>query len=317
LRPFHPLFSNPHSLTVAASLWPRRLDTWRFPVERCLYPVEAGVEILLCSQRPSREPLGELLLVHGLEGSGEARYMRSLSQTALAAGYAASRFHIRGCCGRSNALYHAGLTSDLLSVLRQLARQGRAPVHLAGFSLGGNLVLKLAGELGHEAPALIASLAAISTPLDLAACSRRIGEPGNRLYERRFVSRMRRRLVAGGHATRSQLHPVNTVYDLDDQFTAPAFGFRDADHYYRTQSAIGFLDRIRVPTLLIQAQDDPLIPFQIFQDPRLTGNPSIRLLAPARGGHLGFLASRRPRFWADGEILDWIRNLRGACAVYY
>src|SRR5262249_39585128 len=152
--------------------------TKRYPVEAKLYRTEADVQVLVQSQRPRGEALGEIILTHGLEGSGESGYMRSLSQAGLEAGFAMHRFHMRTCGGTERlcqTLYHAGLTSDLLSVARQLHQQGRTPVYLAGFSLGGNVTLKLAGELGESASSLIAGICAISTPIDLAACVKRMG----------------------------------------------------------------------------------------------------------------------------------------------
>src|SRR5205823_5426478 len=134
-------------------------------------------------------PAGEIVMVHGLEGSGATGYMRSLSAAALRAGFAAHRFHMRTCGGTERhcaTLYHAGLTADLLAVLRQFRQAGRAAAFLVGFSLGGNVVLKLAGELGDAARPLIRGVCAVSTPLDLAACARRIAEPDNRLYQARF-----------------------------------------------------------------------------------------------------------------------------------
>src|SRR5215831_2157405 len=140
LRPFRPIVPNHHLLTIAGNFWPRRLDTKRYPVEAKLYRTEADVQVLVQSQRPRGEALGEIILTHGLEGSGESGYMRSLSQAGLEAGFAMHRFHMRTCGGTERlcqTLYHAGLTSDLLSVARQLHQQGRTPVYLAGFSLGG------------------------------------------------------------------------------------------------------------------------------------------------------------------------------------
>ena len=166
--------------------------------------------------------------------------------------------------GSARTLYHAGLTSDLLAVLRQLRSEGRAPAFLVGFSLGGNVVLKLAGEMGESARPLVRGVCAVSTPLDLAACARRIAQPANRLYERRFVRRMRARLCATGRYQKRNFRGLRSVKDIDDRITAPSFGFGDAANYYRTQSAIRYLDGIRVPVLLIQAKDDTIVPFDIF-----------------------------------------------------
>jgi predicted alpha/beta-fold hydrolase len=248
-------------------------------------------------------------MVHGLEGSGEAGYMRSLSAAALGAGFAAHRFHMRTCGGTERlcrTLYHAGLTSDLLAVLRQLRSEGRAPAFLVGFSLGGNVVLKLAGEMGESARPLVRGVCAVSTPLDLAACARRIAQPANRLYERRFVRRMTARLCATGRYQKRNFRGLRSVMDIDDRITAPSFGFGDAANYYRTQSAIRYLDGIRVPVLLIQAKDDTIVPFDIFAAGAVRANPWIEVMATEHGGHLGFIGRRPHRFWADDAIMEWI-----------
>ncbi|MBI3469899.1 MAG: alpha/beta fold hydrolase [Candidatus Solibacter usitatus] len=310
MRPFEPLVPNPHFLTVAGNYWPRALDTARFPANSRLYRTEPDVQVLVQSQRPPGPLRGEIVLVHGLEGSGESGYMRSLAQAGLEAGYAMHRFHMRTCGGTAHlcrTLYHAGLTSDLLAVLRQL--ESEAPVSLVGFSLGGNVVLKLAGELGDRAQGLIAAVCAVSTPIDLAACARRIGRIDNRIYERRFLRRMFARLLATGRYQEADFRGIRSIYEIDDRVTAPSFGFRGADHYYATQSSHQFLERIRVPALLIQARDDTFIPFDIFRHPAFDANPCLRLLAPKRGGHVGFIARSAPRFWVDGVVLEWMEGL--------
>jgi uncharacterized protein len=300
---FEPLFRSPHLQTIAANFWKRPDADRQFPIERRLVRTEPSVQVLVESQRPATPALGEIVMVHGLEGSGKAGYMRSLAAAALNAGFAAHRFHMRTCGGTGHlcdTLYHAGLTSDLLAFLRELG----APAFLVGFSLGGNVVLKLAGELGDSA--LLRGVCAVSTPLDLAACARRIGEWDNRIYERRFTRRMRERLLATGRYSRSDFAGLNSVFQIDDRITAPSFGFGDAPNYYQTQSAIGYLDAIRVPTLLIQAKDDTFIPFDIFEASAVKANPHIQLIATEYGGHLGFIGRRPHRLWVDAVIMEWI-----------
>ena len=305
MLPFDPLFRNPHWQTIAGHYWPRTASP-AWPLESRFFQTEPGVQVLVQCQLPHSAPARApaLVLVHGLEGSGSAGYIRSLAASALARGWAAHRFHMRTCGGTerlSNTLYHAGLTSDLHAVLRQIG-----PAFLVGFSLGGNVVLKLAGELGERGPELIRGVCAVSTPLDLAACARRIAEPDNRLYELRFIRRMRARLLATGRFSASDFAGLRRLIDLDDRITAPAFGFRGAAEYYETQSAIHFLPRIRVPALLVQAKDDTFIPYGIFESAAVGSNPHIELVATGEGGHLGFLARQPHRFWADRVILDWI-----------
>jgi predicted alpha/beta-fold hydrolase len=294
---------------VAGHLWKRDGGEARFPVERRLFQTEPDVQVLVVSQRPFGPAAGEIVMVHGLESSGEAGYMRSLSAAALGAGFAAHRFHMRTCGGTERlcrTLYHAGLTSDLLAVLRQLRGEGRAPAFLVGFSLGGNVVLKLAGELGESARPLVGAVCAVSTPLDLAACAQRIAHPANRLYERRFVRRMHARLSATGRYQERNFRGLRSVREIDDRFTAPAFGFGDAANYYRTQSAIRYLEGIRVPVRLIQAKDDTFVPFEIFGSGAVRANPSIEVLATEHGGHLGFIGRWPHRLWADDAIMEWI-----------
>lgn len=310
--PFDPLFRNPHAQTIAGNFWKRPPTVPEFPMERRLIRTEPGVQVLVCSQRPKGEARGELVMVHGLEGSGEAGYIESLSAAALGAGYAAHRFHMRTCGGTEHlceTLYHAGLTSDLLAVLRELRGEGRAPAFLAGFSLGGNVVLKLAGEMGEAAREYIQGVCGVSTALDLEACARRIAERDNRLYERRFVRRMRARMRSTGRFRASEFAGLRTVMDIDDRFTAPSFGFGNAANYYRTQSAIGYLRGLRVPTLLIQAKDDTFVPFAVYESEAVRNNPYVQLVAPEHGGHLGFIARGPQRFWADQTIMEWIAGV--------
>ena len=317
MQPFVPLFRNPHLLTIAGNYWPRPLDERRFPVESIFYDTEPGVRVLAHSQRPDRESVGELILVHGLEGSSASGYARSLAQAALESGYAVHRYNMRSCGGTEHlsgsTLYHSGQTADLRAVIRQIKTD--APIFLAGFSLGGNVVLKLAGELGEAAVEWIAGVSAVSTPIDLAACAEQLRKPANFLYSNRFLARLKERIrlkerLTPGLFALEHLNRVKSVYDFDDKFTAPSFGFGTADNYYATQSSNQFLDRIRVPALLVHAKDDPLVPFAVYNHPAFSRNPRLRLLAVDHGGHLGFVSKTRPRFWLDTVLLEWIGEIR-------
>ena len=311
MRPFEPLFGNPHVLTILGNFWPRGFDFSQYPMTRRLVRTDPETQVLVQTQAPAGEAIGEVVLLHGLEGGGDAGYIRSMAWHALEAGFIAHRFHMRTCGGTENlckTLYHAGLTSDLEAFLRQLRAEGSAlPVFLIGFSLGGNVALKLAGELGETE--LIQGVCAISTPIDLAKSARRIGGRDNRLYERRFLKRMRGRLIGTGRYTPQDLARARSLYEIDDVVTAPSFGFRGADHYYETQSSGRYLDAIRVPALLIQAKDDTFIPFSIFDHPAFRTNPCLKLLAVEHGGHLGFLAKRGARFWADEVAIGFVADI--------
>ena len=184
--------------------------------------------------------LGEVVLLHGLEGSGEAGYIRSMAYKLLRAGFIVHRFHMRTCGNTGHlckTLYHAGLTSDLRFFLEQVQGEGRGlPVFLCGFSLGGNVALKLAGELGDTE--LIDGVCAVSTPIDLGLSARRIGDFENRLYENRVrFPDARTDWESTGRYTRKELRAARSLYEIDDRITAPSFGFGTANNYYRTQSA--------------------------------------------------------------------------------
>ena len=322
MRAFVPLFRNPHLVTIAANYWRRPTDAGHFPVEVKLYDTEPGVRVLVHSQRPSGEPVGEAIVVHGLEGSSEAGYARSLAYELLRAGWSVHRFNMRSCGGtehlRGPSLYHSGQTADLLAVLRQI--KSDAPLFPVGFSLGGNVVLKLAGELGDRAHELIAGVIAVSTPIDLAACAQKLQSPANFIYSRRFLRRLKQRIRLKAQSAPDlfelgQLDSVKTIYEFDDKFTAPSFGFGTADNYYATQSSNQFLDRIQVPALLVQAKDDPLIPFRVYDHPAFERNPQLRLLAVEHGGHVGFISRTAPRFWLDHVLLEWMTEVRNKAAA--
>jgi hypothetical protein len=314
--PFDPIFRNPHLATIAGHYWSRPVSEQRWPAESVVYQTAPDVRVLVRTQKPAGEPKGEIILIHGLEGSGDAGYARSLSHRALEAGYTAHRFNMRGCGGTEHLTtsgYHAGQTSDVLAVLRERRTATNVPLYLAGFSLGGNVALKLAGELQEEARHLLAGVCAVSTPIDLAACVRALEEPRNRLYQQRFLSRLkeriqRRHLQAPDIYTLEHLPKIRTIADFDEYYTSKLFGFGTAANYFRTQSSNQFLEHIRIPTLLLQAQDDPMIPFSVYNIPVFKSNPNLTLVAASHGGHLGFLSRQRPRFWVDEVILDWIER---------
>ena len=324
MEPFEPFFKNPHLLTIAGNFWSRPGVDTRWPVQAVRYRTEPEVEVLVHSQNPDGPPRGEIIFVHGLEGSSAAGYARSMSWAALEAGYATHRFNMRSCGGTETLAlsnYHSGQTSDLLYVLKERRRRSELPIFLVGFSLGGNVVLKLTGELEDQARGLVTAVCAVSTPIDLKACSMALGKPGNFLYEQRFLQRLRDRIrlrhrQAPEIYSLEPLKKIRTIYDFDDLYTGPLFGFGNADNYYTTQSANRFIGRIRIPALLVQAKDDPLIPFSVYDHPAFRENPCLTLVAVDHGGHLGFISRRRPRFWLDGLVMRWLNDQLVASASY-
>jgi predicted alpha/beta-fold hydrolase len=312
---FKPLVRNPHLLTIAGDFWPRKINQRRFPATIRQYRIDDGTTILSLEHQPSSPARAQILFLHGLEGSADAGYIQSFAQEALERGFGVHRLNLRSCGGSEKlcrTMYHSGLTSDTRAILERMHGTGIGTAFLVGFSLGGNVALKLAGELGQND--LVAGVCAVSTPIDLALCVRHLETASNALYARRFlgrlVSHVNRKSKSVPHLyDRSELDEVETVWEFDDRFTARIFGFGTAANYYATQSAAGYLDAIRVPTLVICAKDDPLVPFEIYNHPAFHSNPALTLIAAEHGGHLGFISRHKPRFWVDGIGLNWIESV--------
>ena len=306
-----------HGLTILTNFWPRPLDLSKLPAIDTVYETEPGVRVLVREHHPpSAEAKGEILLVHGLEGSADSGYMRSFAHYGAMAGWRVHRTNIRTCGPTENwckTLYHAGLTTDIKFIARTLAAQARGPIFIVGYSLGGNQVLNAAAELCLESPGVIAGVCAVSTPIQLAACSRKIEEPANFIYMNRFLSsmkkRMRRRAAAmPGAFSLEGLDDVRTIYEIDDKITAPHFGFGTADNYYATQSAAVRLGQVDIPVLMVAAEDDPIVPISCYDHPVMKTNPNVRFERMRRGGHVSFLARGDSRFWLDHFLLDWLET---------
>lgn len=314
MKDFEPYFRNAHLSTFAANFWKRPLSEVRFPLQRRIYRTAADTQVGVDEQMPASTPLARVMMIHGLEGSSESGYLRSLSHELLTAGYGVHRFNMRSCGDTehlSSTNYHAGQTSDALAVLREIRHEWPGPLFLVGFSLGGNVSLKLAGELGADAAGLLDGVCSVSTPLDLSACSDALDQPGNFIYSNRFLVRLkdrirRRHLMYPDLYDIGPLDAVKSIRQFDDAYTAKLFGFGTAANYFATQSSGQFLESIRVPTLMIQAKNDPLIPFEVYDHPAIRSNPNLRLIATGHGGHVGFIARAQPRFWIDPVIREWI-----------
>jgi predicted alpha/beta-fold hydrolase len=255
-------------------------------------------------------------MIHGLEGSSESGYMMGTAEKAWIAGFNVVRLNQRNCGGTEHlteTLYHSGLSGDIRAVVMELIdRDHLTSIFAAGFSMGGNLVLKMAAEFGDAAPAALRGFAALAPSLDLAGCSSALEAPSNFLYELHFMRRMKRRMRDKArlypHRYRQiGLHDIRTVRGFDDAITAPFCGFRDAADYYAKSSAIHTIESIRRPTLIIAAQDDPVVPFAAFERPSIRENPCITLLAPKYGGHCAFISQEAgdERFWSEARIVEF------------
>jgi uncharacterized protein len=318
MKEFEPpfLLRNPHLMTIAAAFWHRRYAHLNPAVPR-FFETEPGTQVRAdChwQQNPAEHPT--LVLLHGLEGSSESGYMLGTADYAFAAGFNVLRLNQRNCGGTEEltpTLYNSGLSCDVRAVVRELIERDRLPeVFAAGFSMGGNLVLKMAGEFGDSPPAQLRAVVGVCPSCDLGACADAIGELRNRVYERRFVRMLKARILRKAalfpqRYVLNGLGKVRTVREFDNAITAKFCGFRDADDYYAKSSALPLLDKLRVPTLLLIAQDDPMIPFRSFDSAKLSSNSHIALEAPRHGGHCGFIGRKRsgPRFWAEARIVEF------------
>lgn len=265
--------------------------------------------------QPWRHPT--LLALHGLNGSSEAHYMRGLAAKAFARGLNVVRLNQRNCGDTehlSAGLFHSGLTADAAHVIGELvAVDGIAAIAVAGYSLGGNLALKLAGEYGSHPPAALRAVAAVSPIIEIAPCVRALEQPKNFLYQWNFVRDLKRRIRRKerfwpGKFDLTRLRHIRTVRQFDDAYTAPYFGFKDAEDYYYRASAMRVVDRIRVPALIITAEDDPFVPSQPFRDPKIAANRCIDLRICEHGGHCGFVgetSSENDGYWAEEQIVEF------------
>lgn len=313
----HPRWSGGHRMTVYA--WARRRALPRLPAAEAVYFDTADDARVLahCNWQPQRANAPALLLLHGLEGSSGAHYMRGIADKAWAAGFNVVRLNQRNCGGTealSRGLYHSGLTADPLFVLRHLSDDlGISQIVVAGYSLGGNLTLKLAGDAGDTPPAALKAVCAVSPTMDLALCVDALERRANVLYQWNFMrnlrSRMRRKagLFPDVYDTR-KLAGVWTVRRFDDVFTAPLSGFETAERYYREACSYRVIDRIRIPALIVSARNDPFVPPEQFERPEVRANAAVRVLLTDDGGHCGFVSEPAlddDGYWAESTVVRW------------
>jgi uncharacterized protein len=316
--PFVPrrFLRNRHAMTIAGNFLPRKSD---LPVpEECLYRVDADTQVLChCHWHEDAESRATVIIIHGLEGSSLSQYVIGNATKAWDAGMNVVRMNMRTCGGTGKltpTLYHSGLSSDVGAVLRTVIEQRKSPcVGLIGYSMGGNLVLKLAGELGTDAPRELKAVAAVSPAADLAASADAMHVGGNRIYEWKFlVSLMRtyeRKRKLFPDIYKRIEHFPSTIREFDDVVTARYCGFENADDYYARSGAYRVIENILLPTLVIHAIDDPFIRLLPETRAKLVANPHITLLETPHGGHCAFLAQPNgyDGRWAERQIMHFFR----------
>jgi hypothetical protein len=310
--------ANGHLQTIVGNYLPRppfRLSSAAETVE--VDPADGSRVLCHCNWQADPDRAGRLtvVLVHGLEGSSDSRYIQGIAARAWATGCNVVRMNMRNCADTdllSPTLYHSGLSDDVGAVVRHYTEQFRLQrVALVGYSMGGNLVLKLAGEWGSRPP--LCAVAAVCPAIDLAAGSDALHEPVNRAYEWHFLLRLMRRFRRKAELfpslyDRTVIGPVRSVRQFDDRIVARYCGFRDADDYYYRAASARVVDQIVVPTLILHALDDPFI--RLFPETRakLLANPQVTFVETRHGGHCAYL-SRDPGneiHWAEATVIRFL-----------
>lgn len=309
----HPLFRSGHIQTIAAAYLPGP----RSPYKARQHQVELpdGDRLVLHDDCPEGWQAGDrvALIIHGLSGCHGSPYVVRLAARLEEAGVRTFRMDLRGC-GAGLALarlpYHSGRSEDAAAALCRIARLcPESPAALVGFSMGGNITLKLAGEVGEQACGHLDRAVAICPPIDLAPAVEHLHRPRNRLYERHFIKRLvhavreRERAISDLPVTDFRRLP-HSLWEFDDMFTARVCGFGSAANYYRQSSAARVAHRIRLPTLVIAAEDDPLVPVHPLE--RLRANHAIDLRITRHGGHVGYIGWKEHRRWLDEQIAHWV-----------
>ncbi|MFT7583198.1 MAG: putative alpha/beta-fold hydrolase [Myxococcota bacterium] len=311
---------NPHAQTIAGRFL-RRGGGVHFRRERIDTPDGDFLDLdFVDAPDASWSALGPhapiALVLHGLEGSARAGYAVQTYLGLARRGIRPVGLNFRTCGGEMNRTpraYHSGETTDIAFVLAELRRRHpTVPIGAVGFSLGGNVLLKYLGETGPNC--LVAAATAVSVPYDLAACVRHIEHGFGRLYTRHFLGRLREKLRAKadlvrGHCDYEAAQRARTLYAYDDAVTAPLHGFRDAEDYYTRSSSSRFLTRVQVPTLLIQARDDPFMAPGTIERLSIADHRWLETAFVPRGGHVGFVKGRWPwslTFWAEDHAAAFI-----------
>jgi predicted alpha/beta-fold hydrolase len=301
--------------------WAKRRAFGALPAaEPRFFDVAPDARVLAhCNWQPDRIAAPTLLALHGLEGSSEAHYMRGIAEKAFAAGFNVVRLNQRNCGGTehlSRGLYHSGLTADPLFVLNELKNHDRLTrFAVAGYSLGGNITMKLAGELGATLMPEVKAFAAVSPVIELEDCMQSIERRENRIYEwnfcRNLQGRMRRKAKHfPGVFNLDGLWKVWSIRTFDDRYTAPHHGFNGAEDYYHRASAMRVIDQVARPALILSAADDPFVPPHIFDAPAVKNNPHITTVITPTGGHCAYVeaANGYDGYFAERTVVDFLAS---------
>jgi predicted alpha/beta-fold hydrolase len=312
------IYQNPHIQTLYPALFSHP-PAPEVEIER--FELDDG-DFVDCywHRRPDAQTKAIVTLFHGLAGSFASPYIRRAMYALAAKGFSVVLMHFRGCSGEPNRLprsYHSGDTEDAKAWLSTLHRRYEdLPLYAVGYSLGGNMLLKLVGE--WQEASLLQKAVAVSAPMDLALCADRMERGFSRLYQYHLLRRLKTDLLQKYTLhdmeniiglTPNEVQKLKTFREFDDAYTAPIHGFKDAAHYYRSCSAKGYLSTIKTETLIIHAADDPFMTEAVVPKPQAL-SPSTRLHLLPHGGHVGFVKGSflKPRYWLEEAIVSFLAD---------
>ena len=304
VRPFF-LF-NRHLETIYPALL-RKVSTPPYTLNRLTTPDNDFLDTFLITQQSERC----IIISHGLEGNALRPYMVGMANAFFAAGFDVILWNFRGCGEELNhqlRFYHSGATDDLDVVVQFAQQLEYSQINLIGFSLGGNMTLKY---LGERLASPIHRAVALSVPLHLASSCQKISEAANRIYSNRFLNSLKSKIVRKAaimpEIDTKGIDRIKTLFDFDDRYTAPLHGFEDADHYYNECSSTRFVQNIQVPTLIINALNDPFLSRECYPVKQLERHPYVKLDIPEKGGHVGFSQFRKNGlYWSEERALHFI-----------
>lgn len=306
------LLRNGHLNTIYPTLF-RRQKWPSYSRERFTTPDDDFLDVDFLKDNNNRLAV----LCHGLEGSSSSNYIQGLAALLHEKAWDIAALNYRSCSGEMNRqlrMYHSGATSDLHFLVNRFVNNYSTLV-LAGFSLGGNLIMKYAGENPGRIPSQVKALAAVSVPTDLEAGSINIGTPSNFIYELKFLYSLKRKMRLKAQIVKEvpgieNLSKVRSLYDFDNYFTAPIHGFRDAHDYYSQCSSNKFIESIKLPCLLLNAKDDPFLPASCYPEKLCASNPFMQYETPDFGGHVGFVETGKRYYWSEYRIESFLKDFK-------
>jgi hypothetical protein len=308
-----PFFSNGHIQTVFPALF-RKVTGVHYQRERIITPDDDFLDLDWAKVGSHRMAI----LSHGLEGSTERNYIRGMIKALHKRGWDALAWNYRGCSGEPNKKlysYHSGATEDLHTIISHVMAQNTySEMVLIGFSLGGNITLKYLGERGHQVNSLIKKAVAFSVPCDLRSSAMIMAQPSRRIYMKSFLRTLRKKIqikmqMMPGQICDDGYRRIKTFKQFDDRYTAPIHGFKDAEDYWEKASSKQFLRHIRIPTLLVNAKDDPFLAGPCFPIEEAEANPNFFLEIPESGGHLGFITFNNDgEYWPESRAMSFMND---------